>query len=107
MCSNYDAAIDEWIILPETMSERRGWCGFSSSQSWGLVMAGGTRGDGFYSSVETTDNGVVFGSLPDLPMESQESCVVILDEDKIFTCGGYPTASDTLIYSDATGSWSR
>ena len=38
---------------------------------WGLVMAGGTNGDGFYSSVATTDNGEVFGSLPDLPRESQ------------------------------------
>ena len=84
--------------------------GYGSSESWGLVMAGGTNGvdaSQVLSSVETTDNGEVFGSLPDLPNESQESCVVIIDEERIFTCGGYPTGSDTLVYSDSAGSWSR
>ena len=89
------------------MTERRGWGGYDSSESWGLVMAGGTSGVGFLSSVETTDNGEVFGSLPDLPSESQESCVVIIDDDRIFSCGGYPTGMDTLIYSESAGSWRR
>ena len=70
-------------------------------------MAGGTSGVGFLSSVETTFDGVVFGSLPDLPNESQESCVVIINDFTIFSCGGYPTGSDTLIYTHSEGSWSR
>ena len=111
VCSKYDAALDEWITLPGAMTERRGWSGYTSGyyrvEDWGLVMAGGTNGDGFLSSVERTINGEVFRSLPDLPNENQESCLVILDEYRLFTCGGYPTGSDALIFSPSTGSWNR
>ena len=109
ICYKYEAAQDEWIIL-ETMTEPRGWCGHASSDYWGMVIAGGTIGDGFLSSVERTANAEVFTPLPNLPMETQESCVVIIDDRRLLNIGGYPTASDTLLFSDnppTTGSWSR
>ena len=59
------------------------------------------------SSVETTSDGETFGSLPNLPHEYYESCVVIIDDDRIFTCGGYETESQTLIFSKSNNSWSR
>ena len=106
ICYKYEASSDEWLIF-ESMSEPRGWCGYDSSESWGMVIAGGTIGDGFISSVEQTTNAEVFSPLADLPTETQESCVVIIDEDRLLNIGGYPTASDTLMFSAATGSWSR
>ena len=88
------------------MPEERRYSGYDHSEMWGLVMAGGYNGN-YLSSVATTESGEAFGSLPDLPNENYLSCAVIIDEDRIFTCGGSPTESDTLIFSNATGSWSR
>ena len=80
--------------------------GYGSSESWGLVMAGGRNGN-YISSVETTDDGQVLGSLPDLPQENYYSCLVIVDDDIIFTCGGYLSPTSTLIFSKKTNLWSR
>ena len=80
--------------------------GYGSSESWGLVMAGGNNGYDI-SSVETTDDGQVLGSLPDLPQENYYSCLVIVDDDIIFTCGGYLSLTSTLIFSKKTNLWSR
>ena len=35
----------------------------------------------------------------DLPDENQESCVVAIDDDLIFTCGGSTRPTDTLIHN--------
>ena len=86
----------------------RDWPGYGSSENWGLVMAGGYN-QGTLSSVETTDDGQVFGSLPDLPEEDEFFCLVVVDDDRIFTCGGdgYPTSTSTFIFSKMTNVWSR
>ena len=89
------------------MPEQRAYSGYDHSEMWGLVMAGGYTGNNYLSSVTTTERGEVFGSLPDLPNANDRSCVVIIDEDRIFTCGGYYAESETLIFSNLTGSWSR
>ena len=90
------------------MAEGRFLSGYGSSESWGLVMAGGTDDGGFIlATVATTDDGESFGSLPDLPDESERSCLAIIDDDRLFKCGGYPTYYDTLIFSKSTNSWSR
>ena len=90
------------------MPEERVYSGYDHSEMWGLVMAGGYNYPPSYlSSVTTTESGEVFGSLPDLPNENSDSCVVIIDEDRIFTCGGLYAESDTLIFSNSTGIWSR
>ena len=83
------------------MPEEKGFSGYDHSEMWGLVMVGGYRD---ISSVITTDNGKVFGSLPDLPEETSFACVVIIDEDRIFTCGG-SYGVPTLIFTNSTGSW--
>ena len=96
------------------MSEERGYSGYASSESLGLVMAGGNNDDPFYlRTVATTLDGEVFGSLPDLPRiedidpGNDESCLVIIDSERIFTCGGYQLSSYTFIYYSSTNSWSR
>ena len=91
------------------MSGSRYFSGYGSSESWGLVMAGGF-GDaiiGELSSVETTYNGETFASLPDIPQSTRESCLVIIDDDRIFKCGGASTSIDTEIFTNSTGSWQR
>ena len=83
--------------------------GYGSSESWGLVMVGGISYNdlGPLSSVETTNNGEDFGSLPDLEIENGDSCLVVIDEDKIFTCGGLGASTDTFVFSKTTNLWSR
>ena len=104
LCYTYTAALDEWVISG-TMAEGRCVSGYGSSESWGLVMAGGYG----LATVATTDDGESFGSLPDLPDESERSCLAIIDDDRLFKCGGSPTSTsfDTLIFSKSTNSWSR
>ena len=106
-CYKYEAANDEWINSG-TMSGSRYFSGYGSSESWGLVMAGGF-GDaiiGELSSVETTYNGETFASLPDIPQSNRESCIVIIDDDRIFISGG-STDLDTQIFTNSTNSWQR
>ena len=90
------------------MVERRDSMGYGSSESWGLVMVGGYRtGTESTISVETTSDGETFGSLPDLPRANEGSCVVIIDDERLFTCGGYLTETQTLIFSKSNNSWNR
>ena len=91
------------------MDEARRSLGYGSSESWGLVMVGGYNpNSGVLTSVETTNNGEYFGSLPDLEIETTDSCVVVIDEDKIFTCGAAQgSGRDTFIFSKSTNLWSR
>ena len=103
------AKSDEWVISG-TMAEEKTNSGYGSSESWGLVMVGGINYNdlGPLSSVETTNNGEDFGSLPDLEIENIDSCLVVIDEDKIFNCGGVSQGSrDTFIFSKTTNLWSR
>ena len=90
------------------MVERRDSMGYGSSESWGLVMVGGYSSSiGSIISVETTSDGKTFGSLPNLPHENRDSCVVVIDDDRLFMCGGVETESQTLIFSKPNNSWSR
>ena len=97
--------MDEWVSSG-TISEGRAYSGYSSSESWGLLMAGGYDGSTL-SSVETTCNGELFGYLPDMPAENYKSCLVVIDEDRIFTCGISPGGSRqaTYIFANSTRSW--
>ena len=67
----------------------------------------------YLSSVVTTDDGTGnYESLPDLPGGNVQSCLVIIDDDRIFTCGGYFQPRDTFIFdnfynSSSPGSWRR
>ena len=108
LCYQYDAALDTWEISG-TMAVTRAFSGYGSSENWGLVMAGGSRGEPYLSSVETTDNGQVFDSLPDLPEDNALSCLVILNDDILFTCGGNPLSpsDSTYIFYKRTNVWSR
>ena len=113
LCYKYELTSDEWQISG-TMTEERGYSGYASSESWGLVMAGGNNDDpDFLSTVTTTLDGEIFGSLSNLPEISgidegnDESCLVIIDNERIFTCGGYQLSSYTFIYYSSTNSWSR
>ena len=109
-CYKYDGILDQWTFSG-TMPEEKSTTGYDHSEKWGLVIAGGyvNFGDGnnYLSSVTTTDQGEVFGALPNLPNGNDDSCVVIIDEDRIFTCGGFISESDTLIFSNSNSTWSR
>ena len=110
-CFKYEAAFDTWDILG-TLAVGRSYAGFSSSDSWGLVMAGGVDGgDNVVSSVPTTKNGmgIISESLPDLPTKKENSCLVVIDDERLFNCGGQGSnlLSETLIFSKSTNSWSR
>ena len=100
---------DEWVISG-TIAEARSSSGYGSSESWGLVIAGGFN-DTFFSNVESTYNGEIFGTLPDLEIEVDRSCVVVIDDGNIFTCGGVgndgSSKTDTFIFSNASNLWSR
>ena len=61
-CYKYEPALDEWISSG-TLSEDKAYSGYGSSESWGLVMAGGSSTVRL-SSVFTTSDGETFGSLP-------------------------------------------
>ena len=118
-CYKYVAATDEWQVSG-TMAKERAYSGYGSSESWGLVMAGGNNhAQGYLESVTTTDNGQDFESLPDMPDigiddgidgiddGNIESCVVVIDSDRLFMCGGYQMPSYTFIFSKAANSWDR
>ena len=107
-CCKYEFGLDEWTVSG-TMAEARTLGGYDSSEDWGLILAGGfvPVGSSISSTVETTQNGEVFESLPDLPDGNWDSCLVIVDQDRFFTCGGYITPSDTLIFQKSTNSWNR
>ena len=110
-CYKYDVTLDQWAISG-TMPEDRAYSGFDSSEAWGLIMSGG-QDDSFngLESVLKTVNGEVFSSLPDLPKENDYSCVVIIDDDRIFTCGGRADNAEiqdnTYIFSKSNESWGR
>ena len=62
----------------------------------------------YLSCVVSTDDGTTFDApLPDLPEENVQSCLVIIDYDRIFTCGGYFQPRDTFIFSNRSNSWRR
>ena len=107
VCYKYVAASDEWVESGN-MAKPRAFSGYASSKSWGLVMSGGRGISNIYlSSIEQTRNGETFGNLPDLVSENYDSCVVVIDEDRIFTCGGRYLSTNTFIYSNTTNLWSR
>ena len=89
------------------MSDAKSYGGYDSSEFWGLIFAGGSNGGNPVSNVETTDNGEVFEPLPSLPEENSDFCTVIIDEDRIFACGGYNPLSGTLIFQKSTNVWNR
>ena len=111
-CFKYEAAFDTWDILG-TLAMGRSYAGFSSSDSWGLVMAGGVDPElNYLSSVETTADGEVFGALPDLPEETSFFCQVVVDDDRIFACGGRSMSAihgsrSTNIFSKQADVWTR
>ena len=109
-CYIYNGFLDTWTVsgeMPEGLDSSR----YDHSEMWGLVMAGGMTekvyNTKYLSNVTTTKTGQVFNPLPDLPDKNFLSCVVIIDEDRIFTFGGFYTENDTLIFSNSTGSWKR
>ena len=62
----------------------------------------------YLSSIVTTADGTTFDDpLPDLPEENVQSCLVIIDDDRIFTCGGYFQPKDTFIFYNSSNSWRR
>ena len=93
------------------MAEAKTLGGYDSSEFWGLIMAGGINNAAVenIASVETTVNGEIFEYLPDLLVANYDFCVVIVDEDKIFTCGGgeFWLSRTTLIFQKSTNSWNR
>ena len=104
-CYKYVAASDQWI-LSGTLSEERSFSGYDSSESWGLVMAGG-QNRYLLNSVETTHNGETFAFMPDLPYANRDSCLTIIDNDMIFVSGGQEGPKDTWIFSTFGSSWQR
>ena len=110
LCFKYVPSSDEWVVSG-VMSEAKSEIGYGSSESWGLVMAGGDNGGPLLSSsVETTADGIIFENLPDLEVEVSGSCVVVIDDDRIFTSGGYHDPGlrrDSYIFSRTNNSWSR
>ena len=107
-CFKYDAALDAWATSG-TLAETRSWTGYGSSENWGLIMAGGYSDDSFRSSVETTDDGEVFGSLPNMPEANDYMCLVVVDDDRLFLCGGgdLDFRTSTLIFSKKSSDWTR
>ena len=90
-----------------TLAVGRTHAGYGSSENWGLVMAGGISYDiSYISSVETTEDGQVFEALPDLPERDSLSCLVIVDDDRVFTCGGQVSSFSTFLFSRTTNVWS-
>ena len=104
-CYRYIAESDEWE-LSGTMGEDRAYSGYGSSNSWGLIMAGGVNTQ-YLPTVVTTTDGDIFGSLPNLPDTNTQSCLVIIDDDRLFTCGGYFESLETFIFSKLANSWRR
>ena len=75
-------------------------------------MAGGfVKFVGELSTVQTTYEGEDFGALPDLPEKVFYNCLVVVDEDRIFTCGGVAGAmlavDYTFVFSRQKGNWTR
>ena len=89
------------------MAEAKAYGAYDSSEFWGLILVGGTGDDDEVPTVETTYNGEVFEPLPDLPEANWDSCVVIIDQDRIFTCGGHYGPSETFIFQKSTNTWNR
>ena len=99
-------ANDQWI-LSGTLSIERSFSGYDSSESWGLVMAGGSSKRTELNSVETTHNGETFELLPELPYANRGSCLTIIDKDTIFVSGGRYGPKDTWIFSTFGSLWQR
>ena len=109
LCHKYVAESDEWEVSG-TLSQRMAYTGHGSSESWGLVMTG----DGDYpKAVERTRDGETFGFLPPHSTDyASESCMAVIDDDRIALFGGGPSADtinlgcnsiDTLNFGRKTG----
>ena len=50
---------------------------------------------------------VTFGHYPDMPTENYKSCLVVIDVERIFTCGIRPGSNRqaTYIFTRSRGSW--
>ena len=73
-------------------------------------MAGGRNAVSSYlSGVEATaDGGQTFAALAGLPPPGvAAACLAIIDEDRVFTCGGVPLEAQAHILSVAANSWTR
>ena len=68
------------------MSEAKGYMGFASDSSWGLVVSGGHPS---VDTVEVTKDGSNFEQLQPLPETKYAHCLVIVDESTLFVSGGY------------------
>ena len=67
---------------------------------------------GELSSVLSTGDGENFVALPDLPNPVYYNCLAVIDEERIFSCGGreeqgLTTVSEAYIFSKLTNSWTR
>ena len=69
--------------------------------------AGGVDTQYLSSVVTIYISNTTVNPLPDLPEENVQSCLVIIDRDRIFTCGGYFQPKDTFIFYKSSNSWRR
>ena len=72
----------------------------------GLVIAGGRKGGygqwTYMDNVErSSDHGVTFQELPNLPNKIISPCVVIVDPERIFTAGGYTVHPQPAVLNNA------
>ena len=109
-CLKYSPESDTWVESGTLNGGfGRAFSGYGSSEHWGLVMVGGMGilSPPSLSSVETTYNGETFASLPNVPVQNERSCVVPIDEERIFTCGGNSEKTKTFIYEYTNNTWQR
>ena len=67
----------------------------------GLVIAGGKEGSYLDKVERSSDNGVTFQELPKLPNIIIALCLVIVDNERIFTAGGHTVHPSGKVLSNA------
>ncbi len=107
-CFEFNFSTLTWSVDGTMPGGEREDVAHAHSAEWGLVMAGGTDSgeDTFYDSVLTTADGASFGTdVPDLPVGTDNACLVVVDAERLFFAGGVTeggSTADAYLFSRAT-----
>ena len=107
-CYKYHFQTNAWQeagTLPRIVGDS----GHASSEQWGLVVSGGRDDVERLATVFRTADGVFFDEITSLPAPTENHCLVVLSDTRLFIAGGYVDghgdADEAYVYDSESGDW--